>query len=284
MPVKYMKSMTKEAFRDSTTRAVTLLGMSGSGKTTLASKLPRDRWFHYSADYRIGTRYLDEPILDNVKKEAMKIPFLATLLRTDSIYLCHNITINNLAPVSSFLGMIGDSKKGGLDVEEFKYRQELHREAEVASMYDVRQFIKKTRDLYQYPYFINDTGGSLCELNNPEVIRQLAEDTLIVYLKPSDSLLSQIVERSLRDPKPMYFQEGFFNNGVLQYLEQEHLNSARDIIPDRFFAWIFPKLVQHRLPLYQAIADQYGVAVAADCIDDVSGEEDFIELVCEALP
>ena len=138
--------MDSAAFRNSPTRAVTLLGMSGSGKTTLASKLPRDRWFHYSGDYRIGTRYLDEPILDNVKREAMKIPFLADLLRTDSIYLCHNITISNLAPVALFLGMIGDPTKGGLPVEEFKRRQALHREAEIAAMYDVRAFIEKTRD------------------------------------------------------------------------------------------------------------------------------------------
>ena len=80
------------AFKAWSSKAITLLGMSGSGKTTLASKLPRDTWFHYSGDYRIGTRYLDEPILDNIKREAMKVPFLADLLRSDSMYICHNIT------------------------------------------------------------------------------------------------------------------------------------------------------------------------------------------------
>jgi len=257
--------------------------MSGSGKTTLASKLPKDRWFHYSGDYRIGTRYLDEPILDNVKREAMKVPFLADLLRTDSIYLCHNITINNLAPVALFLGMIGDPAKGGLPVEEFKRRQALHRQSEIAAMYDVREFIQKTRDLYGYPYFINDAGGSLCELNEPEVIRQLAQDTLIVYLKPSELLLDQIVERSLRHPKPMYYQDRFLDEVLPQYLEEKSLKSSREIVPEKFFAWMFPRLVEHRLPLYQAIADEYGVVVEADRIDSIEGEEDFIELVCEAL-
>ena len=281
---QYKKDMDSAAFRNSPTRAVTLLGMSGSGKTTLASKLPRDRWFHYSADYRIGTRYLDEPILDNVKKEAMKVPFLADLLRTDSIYLCHNITINNLAPVALFLGMIGDPTKGGLPVEEFKRRQALHRQSEIAAMYDVREFIQKTRDLYGYPYFINDAGGSLCELNEPEVIRQLAQDTLIVYLKPSELLLDQIVERSLRHPKPMYYQDRFLDEVLPQYLEEKSLKSSREIVPEKFFAWMFPRLVEHRLPLYQAIADEYGVVVEADRIDSIEGEEEFIELVCEALP
>ena len=281
--MQYKKDMDSAAFRNSPTRAVTLLGMSGSGKTTLASKLPRDRWFHYSGDYRIGTRYLDEPILDNVKREAMKVPFLADLLRTDSIYLCHNITVNNLAPVALFLGMIGDPAKGGLPVEEFKRRQALHRQSEIAAMYDVREFIQKTRDLYGYPYFINDAGGSLCELNEPEVIRQLAQDTLIVYLKPSELLLDQIVERSLRHPKPMYYQDRFLDEVLPQYLEEESLKSPREIVPEKFFAWMFPRLVEHRLPLYQAIADEYGVVVEADRIDSIEGEEDFIELVCEAL-
>ncbi len=279
-----MKYPDSSKFRNSSVKAVTLLGMSGSGKTTLASKLPRDRWFHYSGDYRIGTRYLDEPILDNVKREAMKVPFLADLLRTDSIYLCHNITISNLAPIASFLGMIGNPDRNGLSVEEFKRRQELHREAEVSAMYDVREFIVKARDTYGYPYFINDAGGSLCELNESSVIQQLAEDTLIVYLKPSDMLLDQIVERSLLNPKPMYYQNQFLDNVMPQYLKEQGLESPLEIVPDQFFAWMFPRLVEHRLPLYQAIADQYGVVVEADKIDDIKDEDDFVELVCESLP
>ena len=39
-------------------------------------------WFQYSVDYRIGTRYMDEHIVDNFKREAMGNPFLAELLRS----------------------------------------------------------------------------------------------------------------------------------------------------------------------------------------------------------
>ena len=257
--------------------------MSGSGKTTLASKLPKNRWFHYSGDYRIGTRYLDKPILDNINNEAMKVPFLANLLRSDSISICHNITINNLAPIASYLGMVGDSARGGLSVEEFKRRQGQHRDAEIAAMYDVRSFINKTRETYGYPNFVNDSGGSLCELEEPDVIRQLAEDTLIIYLRPSEELLDQIIERSLQNPKPMYYQEAFLDKVLPQYLSEQGLETPDQIDPSDYFRWIFPRLVEHRLPLYEAIARDYGVVVQADQIDAIQGEEDFMDLVSDSL-
>ena len=49
--------------------------MSGLGKTYLSRLLTRHEWFHYSVDYRIGTRYMGEHIVDNFKREAMKNPF-----------------------------------------------------------------------------------------------------------------------------------------------------------------------------------------------------------------
>jgi len=74
-------------FRQWNNKCITLLGMSGVGKTRLSNILMQDNWFHYSGDYRIGTRYLDEAILDNIKLQAMQVPFLRALLRSDSIYI-----------------------------------------------------------------------------------------------------------------------------------------------------------------------------------------------------
>jgi GTPase SAR1 family protein len=79
--------LTLEEFKNQKSRAITLLGMSGVGKTQLANKLPSSEWFHYSGDYRIGTKYLAEPIMDNIKVQAMQVGFLKELLRSDSIYI-----------------------------------------------------------------------------------------------------------------------------------------------------------------------------------------------------
>jgi len=90
-------------------KRVLMFGMSGLGKTHTANML-RDAggWFHYSVDYRIGTRYMGEFIADNFKREAMKVPLLRELLMTDSVYISSNITFDNLAPLSTYLGKPGD--------------------------------------------------------------------------------------------------------------------------------------------------------------------------------
>jgi hypothetical protein len=111
-------------------RAVTVFGMAGVGKTRLSNTLRASNWFHYSADYRIGTRYMGEFIVDNFKHEAMKVPFLAELLRSDSIYISSNITFDNLDPLSSYLGRPGDADRGGLPLVEYQRRQVLYARSE----------------------------------------------------------------------------------------------------------------------------------------------------------
>ena len=161
---------TVDEFRAWKQKKITLLGMSGVGKTYLSNLLRRHEWFHYSGDYRIGTRYLDEYILDLIKQQAMQIPFLRDLLRRDWIFIRNNIKVDDLGPVLSFVGKPGDPEAGGVPLEEFMARQALYRDGEIAAMYDVPEFIRKGREIYGYPHFINDVGGSLCELEEPGVI------------------------------------------------------------------------------------------------------------------
>ena len=96
---------------------ILLLGPTGVGKTYLSTLLCGHNWFHYSGDYRIGTRYLDEPILDLIKQQAMQIPFLRDLLRRDWIYIRNNIRVDDLGPVLSFVGKLGNPELGGLGLE-----------------------------------------------------------------------------------------------------------------------------------------------------------------------
>ncbi len=275
--------MSPKDFLNWKSKSITLLAMSGAGKTTLANKLPKDKWFHYSGDYRIGTQYLDEPILDNIKRQAMDIPFLRDLLLSDSIYIHNNVTVNNLAPVSSFLGKVGSPQAGGLPLEEFKRRQALHLQAEISAMKDVPDFIHKAEDIYGYKHYLNDAGGSVCELDCPEVMELLAQHTLIIYLKIPKDMEQTIIDRAISDSKPMYYRETFLDATLKQFMRQNNYDHTDQIPPDDFVRWVFPELFKSRLPRYQAIADQYGYTVDAREAAKISNEDDFIQLLAQTL-
>lgn len=277
-----MKMLPQE-FLDWQSKSITLLAMSGAGKTTLANKLPKTKWFHYSGDYRIGTKYLEEPILDNIKRQAMSVPFLRDLLRSDSLYMNSKITVDNLSAVSSFLGKLGNPELGGLSLAEFKRRQKLHHQAEIAAMNDVPEFIHKAEDIYGYKHFINDAGGSVCELDSPEVLETLAKHTLIVYIKIPLNLEQTIIERAKSDPKPLYYREAFLDEKLSEFLALRNYANTNAMPPDEFVSWVFPELFRSRVPRYEAIARQYGYTIDANEVATIRTEDDFIRLIADAI-
>ncbi|PID49339.1 MAG: ATPase [Proteobacteria bacterium] len=265
-------------------KSVTLLGMSGVGKTHLSATLRQHDWFHYSGDYRIGKRYLDEPILDLIKEQAMKVPFLKDLLRKDWIYITNNIHVDDLGPVLSFVGKLGNPEYGGVPLHEFIHRQEMYRQAEISAMYDVPDFIKKAYHIYGYSHFVNDVGGSLCELDEPGVMDLLAEHSLILYIKVTTAAEEQkLIERAKSDPKPLYYRTAFLQEQLAIYLQESGLQYAAQIEPDEFTRWIFPRLFHSRIPRYEAIVRDYGYTVTSEEVAKVRSEEDFNSLVAAAL-
>jgi len=270
---------TVDAFRSWPHKCVTLLGMSGVGKTYLSAMLRRSDWFHYSGDYRIGTRYLDEHILDLVKAHAMRDPFLRDLLRSDWIFIRNNIKVTDLGPVLSFVGKLGNPELGGLPLAEFNRRQALYREAEIAAMRDVPEFISKAQSIYGYAHLVNDVGGSLCELDEPSVIDLLAEHSLILYIQVPAADEIKLIQRAQADPKPLYYRPDFLASAIADYLGAQSLEYVAQIDPDDFTRWVFPRLFHSRVPRYEAIARPHGYRVSSEEVALVRDEQDFLALL-----
>jgi hypothetical protein len=275
---------TPQSFRDWKNKRITLLGMSGVGKTHISTLLRGHDWFHFSGDYRIGTRYLDEPILDIIKQQAMQVPFLRDLLRNDWINIKNNIKIHDLGPVLAFVGKLGGPDWGGLSLEEFSRRQSMYREAEIDAMRDVPEFIRKGQEIYGYPHFVNDVGGSLCELDEPGVIELLAEHTLILYIQTTTrDEEDTLIRRAQSDPKPLYYRPSFLAEQLPVYLSEKALDYVAQIEPDDFTRWVFPRLFHSRLPRYEAIAGPHGYTVTSQEVAQVKNERDFLALVEAAI-
>jgi hypothetical protein len=278
---------TPSEWTEAAAKRVLLFGMSGLGKTRISSILREGGWFHYSVDYRIGTRYLGEAIADNFKREAMKIPLLRELLLSDSVRIASNITFDNLAPLSTWLGKPGDPALGGLAFDEYRNRQAQHREAEIEAMLDAPRFITRAREIYGYQNFICDSSGSICEVVNPEsradpVLGVLSRHLLLIWIEGSEDHTADLIARFDRAPKPMYYRPEFLLDCWTTYLaETGRMPGAVD--PDAFVRWTYARALAHRQPRYAAMAANWGLRVAADDIARVQTPADFNSLIADAL-
>ncbi|MET0014342.1 MAG: ATPase [Sedimenticola sp.] len=276
--------LSLEEFRAWKNKSITLLGMSGVGKTHLSGTLRRYNWFHYSGDYRIGTRYLDEEIMDLIKQQAMQVPFLRGLLRKDWIYIRNNIKVDDLGPVLCYVGKLGNPELGGVPLGDFKTRQALYRQAEIDAMFDVPEFIRKAHDIYGYRHFVNDVGGSLCDIESPEVIDLLDRHSLLLYIQASDHNEEEmLITRAQDDPKPLYFRPDFLDEQLKAYLGEQGLEFAAQMDPDEFTRWIFPRLFHSRVPRYEEIVDPRGYTVTSREVAEVRDDNDFFELLETAI-
>jgi hypothetical protein len=263
-------------------------GMSGLGNTFVSNRLrSAGGWFHYSIDYRIGTRYMGEYIADNAKAEAMKVPFLRDLLLSDSIYIGSNISFENLTPVSTYLGKPGDPAKGGMAIAEYRRRQAQFKQAEINALLDTSYFIERAERLYGYPHFICDTGGSICEWVDAEdpndpVLSELSKHALMIWIKGDDAHTEELIRRFDRAPKPMSYQPEFLSRVWDEYLQTQGC-AADEVDPDAFIRWTYAQALAHRQPRYEAMARNWGVTVTADQISSLRSEGDFDDLIASVL-
>ncbi|NVK47269.1 MAG: ATPase [Rhodobacteraceae bacterium] len=279
---------TAAEWQDAAHKRLILFGMSGLGKTVISNML-RDTgaWYHYSIDYRIGTRYLGEAIDDNLKKVAMREPFLREQFLSDSIYIKSNITFDNLAPVSYFLGKPGAEAQGGIPFAEFQRRQDLFETAEKAALMDTSHFINRAQTLYDYPHFVCDTGGSICEWVDPEdandpILSALSENALLVWLKGSEAHTEELIRRFDKAPKPMAYQPAFLSAIWDEYLSEKDLTEDQ-VNPDDFIRYTYARALNHRQPRYEAMAKNWGITLDYEDVKRITGPDDFSALIATAL-
>jgi hypothetical protein len=275
------------SWRNAPHKKVLFYGMSGLGKTHLSTMLrAAGDWFHYSVDYRIGTRYMGELIVDNAKAHAMQVPFLRDLLLSDSIYIGSNITFNNLAPVSTYLGKPGSVARGGTPIDDYRTRQEQFRKAEIAALNDTGYFADRAARLYGYQHFICDTGGSICEWAdgtdpNDPLLTELSRHCLLVRLEGSEAHTAELIQRFDRAPKPMAYLPEFLIAAWDEYLLENNCVET-DVDPDKFIRWTYARALAHRKPRYEAMAP-WGITLTPDDAERARDAASFNDVIAAAI-
>ena len=276
-----------EDWKNAKSKRVLLFGMSGLGKTYISNMLrAHGDWFHYSIDYRIGTRYMGELISDSYKLAAMKTPYLGELLKSDSIYIESNITFDNLTPLSNYLGKPGNIELGGIPIVEYEKRQEQHRKAEIAALLDTGYFVSRSKEIYQYENFICDSGGSICEVVDPEdpndpVMKHLSQNTLLVWIKGSEAHTDALIDRFDKNPKPMCYEKSFLATKWEEFINFKKINESK-VDPNEFIRWTYAKALSHREPRYERMA-KWGITVKAEDIEKVKNTNQFNSLIENTL-
>jgi hypothetical protein len=208
---------------------ISLVGMSGVGKTYFSlSQHPRE-YFYYSVDYAIAKNYLKDKFFDDYK-----------------------VRVDDLSPVSNFLGKFGSQKLGGLNRQEFLRRQKLYADAEIKATLRLQKITNKVFDL-GYKYIINDLTGSICEIINLE-IEDFLKQTTIKYFSASNEHINTLLERAKVSPKPLLFNEKFFTETIEKYKKDKNIVDDESIIPDDFCIYSFPLLLKYRIPKYEYIS------------------------------
>lgn len=262
-------------------RRITLIGTSGVGKTTLAERLSRGAWYHYSGDYRIATRYLNEAIADWLEQEAHSHPLLSRLIAADALRLQGKARFDNLQILSTYIGKLG---QGGYDLETFLTRQRLFAEAEKKAMYDIDAFIERAVTRHGKQAFINDAGGSIGEyIHDEPLFAHLSHHTLIVYIHADDELNEEILRRAIAHPKPICYDPDFLDQAILAYSELSGETNPNHFDADSFLRYVAPKMLAHRRARFSELAQRYGVILDAREVWQLQSSEAFDQLLQRAL-
>ena len=206
---------------------------------------------------------------------------------SDSIHIASNITCDNLTPVSTYLGKPGDPARGGLPMAEYQRRQDQFRRAEIDALRDTPYFMDRAANLYNYPHFVCDTGGSICEWVDADdpadpILKLLSDHALMVWIKGNDDHTADLVQRFDKAPKPMAYQPEFLLNAWREYLSENDAQEG-DVDPDAFIRWTYARALAHRQPRYAVMAKNWGVMVDAADMATVRDEADFTALIAAAL-
>ena len=249
-------------------RRITFIGMSGCGKTFLSQHLANNYgFFHYSVDWEITTILYPQILQSVIEKIKDQSPFFKSLHEKFAIKTELSLTFDDLSAITSFVIPLDDN--GKVAYHKFLHNQNLYKAAELQATKHFFSHARQAINLYKMQGAICDATGSVCEvaLEDDEIIRDLKEQTTVVYLQTDETHQEMLVERSKNAIKPILYNENFLIKNLQEYYNTK--NITQDFEIDRgFFLWVFPNLLKYRQECYAELVRQTnGIILNAEKFD-----------------
>ena len=239
-------------------KRLAFIGMSGVGKSTLASYLNPHVWTQFCTDYLIADGPLRQQLSASVGPD----------------YAC---SPQDISALTAYIGKLGTPAQGGLALDEFRRRQQAYGLAERQTFED----LSATLAAHQGPAIL-DVGGSLVEIldfDRPDPLRTaLLTQVFFVYIETTELQTQALIDRHFVSPKPMFYQSAFLTAALAAFARP-----IEQVAPDAFIRYVFPRLVAHRRPKYEALARQGGVSLPLDRANQVRSDQELLDVIAEAI-
>ena len=257
-----MKFASGAAFLEHESKRLAFIGMSGVGKSTLAGYLDPQTWQTFCTDHALADTFL-RPELDAFAGQDFR---------------CGPSDISVLA---AYVGKLGSTAEGGLPETEFRARQERHCRAERHTFEQLAQTLPSVEQSV-----LVDAGGSLVEIldfgGDDPLVTTLCNQVLFVYIQADETHEAEIIARQLKSPKPMYYHRNFLDTAIKDFEAWAGMPIAQ-AAPDAFIAYVFPRLMAHRRPRYEALARAGGVTISLKDANAVRSDAALLTLISEAI-
>jgi hypothetical protein len=117
---------------------------------------------------------------------------------------------------------------------------------------------------------------------NDPILKTLANNTLLVWLKGDEAHTDELIRRFDRAPKPMSYQAAFLDRVWTEYLTLFKM-TPEQVDPDEFIRWTYAQALAHRQPRYEAMARNWGITLTMEEVATVKSAEDFGMLIAKSL-
>ena len=104
----------------------------------------------------------------------------------------------------------------------------------------------------------------------------------MVWIEGGEDHTEDLIRRFDRAPKPMYYQPRIMRQ-LWDDFKRERGVAASEVVPDDFIRFAYARAIRHRVPLYAAMARNWGITVKAEEVAGMRDASDVTALVAAAL-